>query len=711
MPSRTSEQYGLAEPLMLEKIDQLFACGVGELVALPQIVVVGDQSSGKSSVLEGLIQKPLPRDTGLCTRFATQIVFRRAAEEQVKVSIIPDLDASLEHVSRAKQWGKTMSSLESDMFKKIMQEAHKEMGLSSNRDDGEKKPTFSNDVLRLEISGPNQEHLSVIDVPGIFKSTTEGVTTKADIQLVRNMVKSYMENPRSVMLAVVPASTDLATQEILELAAEADVYGDRTLGVLTKPDLVDKGAESGVVDLVEGRTRPMKLGWHIIRNPGQKELQDVTIDRGGLEAAFFRSSVPWSSIEKDKVGIDSLRVRIKEVLSSLVKREFPKVQVEIKSRLASRQKQLGRLGPERNSPAEQMAYLVELATKFQRLVHLAMNAAHGADDAFETSPDLCVAPAVMSRMQTFSDEMANYSEAYAFSHDESSEPLAFEEDSDEPDTFHSRKEVDLDDLIGIIHPQESLPHPRCGEIKAWLIRVFKGNRGFELGTFNASILATVMKKQSLKWTDISMGFVSDVIVIVHRFVGAALNSICEDRNVRDALAGKLFDQLIGRYQKAIASTNFLLKVESSDTPMTMNHYFNDNLQKSRQGKAAGQVKKNAFHNGSHGMVVRLEHASPPIRSMSNEQHVVQEIHDILQSYYKVCRKTFVDCVCRQSVIHYLLECDESPLALFSPVFVSQLSADVLEEIAGEAPALKRSRAQLTKEIASLAKAMKILAKV
>lgn len=199
------------------------------------------------------------------------------------------------------------------------------MGLSGNGDDGGKRPTFSNDVLRLEISGPDQEHLSVIDVPGIFKSTTEGVTTKADIQLVRNMVKSYMENPRSVMLAVVPASTDLATQEILELAAEADVDGDRTLGVVTKPDLVDKGAESGVVDLVEGRTRPMKLGWHIIRNPGQRELQDTTVDRGGLEAAFFRSSAPWSSIEKGKVGIDSLRVRIKEVLSSLVKREFPKV--------------------------------------------------------------------------------------------------------------------------------------------------------------------------------------------------------------------------------------------------------------------------------------------------------------------------------------------------------------------------------------------------
>lgn len=211
----------------------------------------------------------------------------------------------------------------------MINKAHVEMGLSSNSKDGSSKPTFSNDVLRLEISGPDQEHLSVIDVPGIFKSTTEGLTTKADIQLVRNMVKGYMENPRSVMLTVVPASIDLATQEILEIAAEADISGDRTLGVLTKPDLVDRGAESGVVDLLEGRARPMKLGWHIIRNPGQKELQDMSIDRDDLETSFFRSSTPWSSIDKRKVGINSLRLRIKEVLSSLVKKEFPKVIIQL----------------------------------------------------------------------------------------------------------------------------------------------------------------------------------------------------------------------------------------------------------------------------------------------------------------------------------------------------------------------------------------------
>lgn len=199
------------------------------------------------------------------------------------------------------------------------------MGLTGDDETTTRRPTFSNDVLRLEISGSNQEHLSVIDVPGIFKSTTEGLTTRADIDLVRCMVRSYMENPRSVMLAVIPANVDVATQEILELATEADPGGERTLGVFTKPDLVDKGCEPAVTSIVNGHSRLMKLGWHIIRNPGQQELRDALLDRDQLEMNFFRTRAPWNNIDKSKVGIDVLRCRLKDVLSSLVKKEFPKV--------------------------------------------------------------------------------------------------------------------------------------------------------------------------------------------------------------------------------------------------------------------------------------------------------------------------------------------------------------------------------------------------
>ena len=107
---------------MLVKIDKLFACGVGEMIDLPQIVVVGDQSSGKSSVLEGLIKKPLPRNSGLCTRFATQIIFRSAAVEQIRVSIIPDRDATPEHARKVRKWGREVVSLDGKAFTRIMEE-------------------------------------------------------------------------------------------------------------------------------------------------------------------------------------------------------------------------------------------------------------------------------------------------------------------------------------------------------------------------------------------------------------------------------------------------------------------------------------------------------------------------------------------------------------------------------------------------------------
>jgi hypothetical protein len=133
------------------------------------------------------------------------------------------------------------------------------MGLSRSVGDG--LPTFSLDVLRLEITGPHENHLSVIDVPGILKTTTPGLTSKSDIALVRDMVLNYMRNPRSIMLAVVPANVDIATQEIIEIARELDPDGTRTLRILTKPDLVDKGAEYKIIEIVEEKQESQELGW------------------------------------------------------------------------------------------------------------------------------------------------------------------------------------------------------------------------------------------------------------------------------------------------------------------------------------------------------------------------------------------------------------------------------------------------------------------
>ena len=207
------------------------------------------------------------------------------------------------------------------------------MGLKKERSS---HATFSNDKLRLEIIGPKEEHLSVIDVPGIFRSLTPGVTTEEDKIMVKDMVQSYMENPRSLMLAVVNSNVDIATQDIIDNAKKFDPEGVRTLGILTKPDLVDKGAEASVLDLLTGKRHKLKLGWHVVCNLGQQEMEEG-LDRHTKEDTFFKREVPWNTVSKEMRGVQTLRKRIQALLASHIRREFPKVNINILSKLLAYQ--------------------------------------------------------------------------------------------------------------------------------------------------------------------------------------------------------------------------------------------------------------------------------------------------------------------------------------------------------------------------------------
>ena len=165
------------------------------------------------------------------------------------------------------------------------------------------------------------------------------------------------------------------------------------------------------------------------------------------------------------------------------------------------------------------------------------------------------------------------------------------EDSDPPNdnsAIDSRNQIksrvetggpEIDDITDILVSEHMLDAPKNDDIEVWLRTLYESSRGFELGTFDPSILATTMKKQSSKWPSISMGYVSDVIVIVHRFICKAFDVICHDEAMKVRLIGVLFDGLVGRYKRAFEHVDFLLEVERDGTPLTTNHYFNDNLDK------------------------------------------------------------------------------------------------------------------------------------
>ncbi|KGO54813.1 Dynamin [Penicillium expansum] len=711
-----SRSFELADPVLLEKIDKLFACNVGEYISLPQLVVVGDQSSGKSSVLEGLTKLNFPRDSGLCTRFATQIIFRRDSnlvEREISASIIPSSDATPEEDQKLRGWkASALQSLNSQDFGHTMKEVHEVMNLSSSH--GDQRPTFSNSVLQLEIRGPNENHLSVIDVPGIFKNTTLDRTTKNDIALVRNMVLRYMQNQRSIMLAVVPANVDIATQEIIEMASEIDPEGGRTLRILTKPDLVDKGAEQNVIRLIHDGNLNGQLGWILVRNLGQQQLQAGDVDRDA-EERLFHQNTPWNRVPPENYGISALMVRLQELLTSNVRREFPSVRSEVIKRLKDSKSLLQSLGVQRETAEQQRRILLDVVSGFQEITQQALATNYGVNDMFDEDKDLRLATLVSLRNDVFSHNLAHYGHTYTFrskpeetddSVDDRQERRNDAADTESQNVMQSRKSWDptrdtsVEDLGEILHVSEPVEPSIKGGILPWIEGVYSSSRGFEIGTFNHTLLSTLMKKQSVKWSILARGYISDIISVVHAFIRKALEVVSKDLQISSSIMSLLMDDLIEKYQQAISTVDFLLRIEREGTPITFNHYFNDNLEKCRQKRLHSTMAKKSFKDCKHGEVVRLSDLAHQ-HHMSNVDHTVQDIQDILDSYYKVARKRFVDNVCMQASDHYLVTGPEAPMKLFSPSWVNDLSNERLEEIVGEGRASKRRRLQLQKEIDDL----------
>jgi len=253
----------------LEQIARLRARGVGEHIGLPQLVVCGDQSVGKSSVLEGITGIPFPRQDGLCTTFPTEIILQHSSNDlNIKASIIPFTTRPDEEKSKFRQFTRILSSF--DQLPEVINEITNLFGLAST-DKGVRCPAFVQDVLRIEVTGNVGLHLSIVDLPGLIAVPNEDQTDD-DVETVHDLVNSYIANDRTIILAVVQAGNDIANQTIIKKSRKYDPDGARTVGIITKPDLVNKGTERRVGLLAANHdTTKLKLGFFLVKNPTPNE--------------------------------------------------------------------------------------------------------------------------------------------------------------------------------------------------------------------------------------------------------------------------------------------------------------------------------------------------------------------------------------------------------------------------------------------------------
>jgi len=233
--------------------------------------------------------------------------------------------------------------------------------------------------------------------------------------------------------------------------------------------------------------------------------------------------------------------------------------------------------------------------RFQEIVTSALTANYVNCDWFDENQNLRFATKVVNRNEIFANTLERHGHSYIFDDalsDNPKEEYAGSEQEDEEDAGSEQEdEEELDQNIQIrfndtpasleelAASPETIDNQTSEDILIWLTKVYTDSRGFELGTFDSSLLAMTMKTQSSNWEPIAIGYIKDVIVMAHEFISDLLNLICPDSRVRDGLMSALMDGLLAKYKRALDHVHFLLHVERTGTPATLNHYFNDNLQK------------------------------------------------------------------------------------------------------------------------------------
>ena len=384
-PSRISELadqfWGLGrdQQRMLNVIDRVRSASLDQ-VKLPQLVVVGDQSAGKSSVLDAISGIPIPKDPKACTRFATEFRLRRG-KEYISVSIIPSKTHTVDDRNRLArlnyrltdraQLGDLMKECESAIF-------------SSNGQRGQHR-FASRDILTIEISGPTMPLLTLVDLPG-FIHTPYDKQTSEDIEAINEIALDYMSRPRTIILAVVGGNSDSATQVVLKKALDCDIGGTRTLGIVTKPDLASNiGLEDEFLRLASNNYIKLDLGWHVLRNRTPEETNSSAEIRNQTERDFFAKG-KWSTLPSGTTGVESLVAKLSVLLYDHITEYFPQLLEEIKQELERSEEELRALGRPINTSSEMKTELASLFDNSDTLIKSDINGEYNNSDHREFFP-------------------------------------------------------------------------------------------------------------------------------------------------------------------------------------------------------------------------------------------------------------------------------------------------------------------------------------
>ena len=309
-------------------------------ISIPKLAVIGSQSSGKSSILNSILGMDiLPTGSNMVTRGPLQLELIQTIKDtkavfgeyingewtQIKCIQIQYPELTLEQKTEI-----------ISMIKSITNEyAGNEMNISD-------KPIY------LKIHSPNIPNLNLIDLPGLTMVACTDRGQPKDIKnQIRELLYKYISDPETIILAVMPARTDIEADIALDLIKESDPMGKRTIGILTKIDLMNEGTD--ITNYLENKVSKdlqLNLGYFAIKNRNKMEMNEMNVlDGFKMEYEYFKNHRLYSNIKyKDNLGIPALCKHLSQVLIKSIKRNLPIILEKSNTELLEYQNELNVLG-------------------------------------------------------------------------------------------------------------------------------------------------------------------------------------------------------------------------------------------------------------------------------------------------------------------------------------------------------------------------------
>ncbi|OXA62843.1 dynamin-1-like protein [Folsomia candida] len=332
----------------INNLQLIFKATGAEEIKLPQIVVVGSQSSGKSSVLESFVGKSfLPRGTDIVTR--CPIILQLLKEEDNGESEATwkyqfDHEPNVEYTDTEK----VRQALENRMDE-----------LTDHKD-----KAITDTPIIVRIRSPSVIPLTVVDLPGIVHLKIGDQPDNIEDQ-VRELIMKHISNPNAIILAVNPANADIANAESVKLAQQVDPTGERTLLVITKLDLMDKGTNA--TRLLSGEIIKVNHGIVGVVNRSQQNIIDNVSVEEALqnESRFLKKN--YASF-KDKIGSQFLARKLNQLLIQHIKTCLPNLTKYVDEKIQHHKRVIDQLGP-LVKDCEKQSVLEESIIKFFEKFH------------------------------------------------------------------------------------------------------------------------------------------------------------------------------------------------------------------------------------------------------------------------------------------------------------------------------------------------------